>query len=191
MKTARQVVIPADRPLTFKEFEDLKNHAMASSMWYASTYVRNTEQVKEKLYKKGYWEDDINATDEKGKNFSYNIVDTTVDKLVELQIIDNVAYAESVVRTRLRQGSGINKIRMDLSFKKVPSDIIEEVLSGIEENDSNAALEKALSKILSSSGYKKLDDPRKKQQKITQALLGKGFSFDDVSDAASKVIDEG
>lgn len=189
-KKARQVEIPDDRALTFKEFEDLKNHAMASSMWYSTTYVRNTEQMKEKLYGKGYWEDEVTATDEDGQQFTYNIVDKTVDRLVELEMVNDFAYAEGIVHSRLRQGSGISKIRMDLVFKKVPADIIDKVLDGIEEEESDEALEKALSRVLLSSSYRKIDEPRQKKQKLTHSLLNKGFSFDAVSVIVSRVIDE-
>ena len=38
MKKARVVTIPEDRPLTPEEYEDLRTHAVNSSVWYATTY---------------------------------------------------------------------------------------------------------------------------------------------------------
>lgn len=183
MKKARQIEIPEDRNLTWDEYQDFNSHAIASSMWYASNYSRNSNQIRDKLYEKGYPHGEIGIDTSMGEEVFKDIVEDTVNHLIECLLIDDRKYAESVINSQLNRGFGVSKIRMALSMKKVDKDLAEELLETLDLDDQKfEAIDKAAQRVVKSSAYLKLPEGYPRQQKLTQQLASKGFSFGDISE---------
>lgn len=180
MKKAREVIFPEGRPLTWDEYEDFKNHAINSSLWYATTYFSNSSQIREKLYKKGYPRNSITYLNKDGSQNTENIVEAVITHLQDISVLNDKHYAESFVESKKNQGVGRNKIFFELKRKGIPEEIISSVLENFQNNDD--ALDKAISRVTSSSSYKKITEPWKRRQKLSQTLYSKGFSWDDISD---------
>lgn len=183
MKKARQIEIPETRNLTWEEYSDFNSHAIASSMWYASNYTRNSNQIREKLYAKGYPKDDVAVDLVSGETVYKNMVEDTVDYLVDSLLVDDRQYALSVINSQLSRGFGISKIRAALFMKKVDRDLAQDLLDSLDlDAQTFEAIDKAARKVLKSSAYLKLESGWPRQQKLTQQLASKGFSFGDISE---------
>lgn len=182
MKKAREIEIPEDRNLTWEEYCDFNNHAVKSSTWYASNYSRNSSQIRDKLYRKGYPRDEVAVDMPDGTTEYKNMVEDTLVYLVEAMLLDDRGYAESVIRGQLSRGVGLSKIRSALMQKGVDSELANELLEEMDLEDRvTAAVDKAAERVLRSSAYRKLPEGWPRQQKLTQQLLSKGFSFDDIA----------
>lgn len=183
MKKARQIEIPETRNLTWEEYLDFNGHAVNSSMWYASNYTRNSNQIREKLYAKGYPRDEVAVDLLDGKIDYKNMVEDTVDHLVECLLIDDRQYALSVINSQLSKGFGLAKVRMALSIKKVDRELAQDLLESLDlEKQNHDAIDKAAQRVLKSSAFLKLPEGWPRQQKLTQQLASKGFSFGDISE---------
>lgn len=182
MKKAREISIPDDGVITLEEYEDYSKHAFSSSSWYASNYSRNSNQIRDKLYRKGYPVDEVTVKLDNGEVMHKNMVEDTVQRLQDSLLIDDRNYAESVVRSQVRQGNGLSKIRSMLIQKKVDSELANSVIESLElEDEIIQAVSIQAERIIRSSQYQKLPPGWARQQKLTQKLLAKGFSFDDIS----------
>jgi SOS response regulatory protein OraA/RecX len=183
VKKAREIEIPETRNLTWEEYSDFNSHAIASSMWYASNYSRNSNQIREKLYAKGYPRDEVPVDTNSGETIHKNMVEDTVEYLVESLLIDDRQYALSVINSQLSRGFGMSKVRMALSMKKVDRELAQDLLDSLDLEAQNFdAIDKAAKRVLKSSAYLKLPEGRPRQQKLTQQLASKGFSFGDISE---------
>ena len=188
MKQARQVIIPTDRPLTWDEVSDLRAHAKASSLWYATSYSRNSSQITEKLLKKGFLLETVTAFDKEGKKFTVDLIGEVLEYLKDLSVVDDKHYAESFVASKMRAGLGINRIRRELMLKGISSALIDEVMVEIEGSELNDAFEITLRRLMNASSFTRLSsEPAKQRQKLIQGLLAKGFSYSDISDKLSYI----
>lgn len=183
MKKARQIEIPKDRPLTYKEYEDYSEHAYNSSIWYIERYFCSSGQVKDRLYKKGYSRDTINfVKNDKSGVDSTNIVEDTIFKLQEQKYLNDEYYAEKTLNQKISEGKGLNFIRGFLYQKKVDSEIINKIIENFNDEDSIIeAIDKVSESFIKTSTYKKQENDFLKTQKLTQKLISRGFSFDDIS----------
>lgn len=183
MKQARQIEIPENRSLTWEEYLDFSGHAVNSSMWYASNYTRNSNQIREKLYAKGYPKGEVEVDLPEGGTEFKDMVEDTVERLVEGLLIDDRQYATSVINSQLSRGLGISRIRSALIAKKVDPQLAQDLLDTLDlEDQTNEAIDRAAKKVVRSSAFLKLEPGWPRQQKLTQQLASKGFSFSDISE---------
>lgn len=181
VKKARQVEIDPFKTLEYNTYDDLLNHAYNSSMWYATTYVRCSGQVRKKLLDKGYPDSLIKVKGNDGKFFEVNFIDKAVNRLIDFGVIDDEAYARAFVESKLNKGIGLSKIRFELALKGVNEGIIEDTCDEIESTSVDNALLKTAERITRSSSFKRLDSSFKRKQKLVSGLMGKGFSYPDIS----------
>ncbi|HQR79475.1 MAG TPA: regulatory protein RecX [Actinomycetota bacterium] len=65
------------------------------------------------------------------------VADAVVRRFVEVGLLDDRAYARLWVESRIRsRGLGVAALRRELRTHKVPSPVIDEVLAGIDADDS-------------------------------------------------------
>lgn len=190
MKKARQVEIPEDGNLTLKDAYELQEHAVNSAIWYAGRSSKSTQQIRDKLYLKGFPRETVHAVAKDGSVHAFDFVEAAVDRLVELSFLDDEALARGLTSEKLRLGKGLQKIRNDLRVRGIPSSIIEEVLDDVEDSDQNEALEKAVRQVMNTSAFSRIADPRKRQEKLGRSLASKGFAFSDIIRVLEE-LDEG
>lgn len=182
MKKALKVEIPDDRALTSEEYEKLKSHAYNSATWYATNYSKTSGQIKQKLYDKGYPRDELEVEDRNKEKFWVNIVDETVERLIELSFINDESYVNSAFSSGLRSGKSVSSIKTKLFQAGISQEMMDDALYEVEKLDEdfeNDALDKTASKLLLSRAYTKLEYWDRKN-KLVKTLLTKRFPLPSV-----------
>ena len=105
-------------------------------------------------------------------------VETALNKLIEERYVDDLRYATAYDRDKASiSGWGATKIRYMLSAKGVAKDVISEALNEVDESKAASRLEKLLE-----HKYKSLKDDPQWKIKLLRFALGRGYSYDEVSD---------
>ena len=120
--------------------------------------------LRDKLIEKGHSEDAANYA---------------VAWLIERRLLDDAAYAESVVRSYARRGYGAARIRQELTRRGVDRGTAEAALLGYvpESAQLRALLDKRLRGDVSD---------RKEIDKAVAALQRRGFSWQEIRDALAE-----
>lgn len=181
MKKARSITIPANRPLTYEEFVDFNEHAIKSSSWYASEYIRTKKQITDKLLAKGYIMEDVVYVGPSGEEISYNIIDGVLQHLSEYYLINDDEIAKSIVSRYSTAGRGRNFVRAKLIEKGIDPNVADSLLEDIDKDDVLANVRYAAERYMGTSSYTQEENDFKRSQKLTKYLISRGFSFDDIS----------
>ena len=105
-------------------------------------------------------------------------VETAINKLKDEKYVDDLRYATAYARDKASiSGWGATKIRYMLSAKGVAKDVISEALNEVDEVKASTRLEKLLE-----NKYKSLKDDPQWKIKLLRFALGRGYSYDEVSD---------
>lgn len=115
------------------------------------------------------------------------LIAQVIDLLKEEKFINDKEYVSQYSSTSLASGKRSSLfVKKFLLGKGISKDLVEDVLTEHKDNDRNTAKNLALKKynILSD---KKLPD-RKIREKVITYLLGRGFKFEDASDAVDSII---
>ncbi len=107
--------------------------------------------------------------------------DFILDRLIESSFLDETRFAESYVHGKLKVKKwGRIKIKSKLIEKRVSSKLIEEALSGINDNLYQETIKELIVKKQEQLQSKNLSASEEKQ-KISQYLLSKGFEWSEIS----------
>lgn len=116
------------------------------------------------------------------RKYDENSVDTAVEKLIDLGLVNDRRYAELLTRELFeRKRYGKNRVRSELYRKGIASDIINEVLEEYE-NENEPDNVQTIVDIIEKKYYNKLVD-EKSRQKVVAALVRLGYSFSDIRQA--------
>ena len=107
--------------------------------------------------------------------------ESVIDILKEYGYINDEAYA-AIYCEHYMQKYGVKKLEFELKNKGVSSEIIENALSGINNDDT---LEEMIRKKV---GTKELD--YKEYSKTVRYFLSKGFEYDTIQSVLTKLRDE-
>ncbi|MDR2598934.1 MAG: recombination regulator RecX [Oscillospiraceae bacterium] len=108
----------------------------------------------------------------------------TVKWLVELGYINDSHYADLIVNHYVAKGYGEARIKNELYKRGIPRDMWEDKLSIIEETEIEDAAFEFLCKKLKGSTDK--NDIRR----ATDALVRRGFSYEDARKSVCKYLEE-
>jgi regulatory protein len=125
----------------------------------------------------------------KSKSYDERLIKIVLSDLKEKGFIDDHVFASHFVEEKLNKKRwGKNKIKVALFSKGISGPIIDEILSGTKDHDSELelALELAEKKIIQLK--KRNTDPKKYQQKITSFLISRGFDFDTCREVCEKIL---
>lgn len=113
------------------------------------------------------------------KGHSEDAADYAVAWLIERRLLDDAAYAESVVRSYARRGYGAARIRQELTRRGVDRGTAEAALLGYapEPAQLRTLLDKRLRGDVSD---------RKEIDKAVAALQRRGFSWQEIRDALAE-----
>jgi regulatory protein len=116
------------------------------------------------------------------------LVDSTIDRLVELDILDDAAFAQAWVESRDRaRPRGQRALRSELRRKGIDRQVVDDVLEARElaEPAADAA---AARRVLErhANALNRVTDPRARRQRAYALLARSGFD----SDTAVEVISE-
>ena len=102
--------------------------------------------------------------------------------LVADKYVDDLRYCEAYAREKSSiSGWGEVKIRYMLSAKGISKDIISRALTQIDSQRAESRLEKLLE-----NKYRTLKDDPQWKFKLLRFALGRGYSYDEVSDCIAK-----
>lgn len=109
------------------------------------------------------------------RDFSEEVIDTVLDRMEEVQLIDDSEFARTWVRTRHElKGLGSAALRRELQERGVGPVTIEEALEQLSAEDEEAAAAELLANKLRGIslplGYS--PEERKERDKITRRLVG-------------------
>lgn len=107
-----------------------------------------------------------------------------VDLLVSEKYVDDLRYASSFARDKAAiQGWGEVKIRYMLAGKGVARDVIDKALEEIDQEKAGSRLEKLLE-----NKFRTLKDDPQCRFKMLRFGLGRGYSYDEVSEMVDILI---
>jgi len=118
-----------------------------------------------------------------GKGESPNNAECAVAWLVELGYINDDDYGLMIIRHYSKKGYGPARLRDELYKRGIPRELWDDMFAGIEESDTEDAALEFLNKKLKGSTDK--DDLRR----ATDALVRRGFSYDDAKTATNKYME--
>lgn len=188
MKEARKVDLTEGQELSWEQYDELATHARNSMMWYTSNYAKTSKELREKLYKKGYPKGEVKVTRWDGTKQEVNIVDETIQWLIDSLIIDDELFAERFAESKKRQKQGRSRVRMALIVKGLDPEMVEPILEKVY-SDSDEELRAYLEREL---GYlrRRDTDPWKIRQKLFQKAAGRGWDLDQVGNVLGEVLAE-
>ncbi len=143
--------------------------ARSAAVSFLAMKLRTSCEVSQKLWDMGYEE----ATIEK-----------VIDNLKEINYIDDFNYACKYIseKSKLKPKS-VKLLSMELSQKGIKEDIISSALEGFELDEEEVALQLLRKRY---SKYTSFDE--KEIEKMKTFLMGRGFSYSQISKAVSEFL---
>ena len=108
------------------------------------------------------------------KEFDRDVIDTTIDRLRREKWLDDARYAAAYVRTRIRKGIGLLRIKRELIAAGVESETIARALDeSLPDHDERAAALTSAKKRL--AVLRRRDDDASIRQKLVAYLFRQGY----------------
>lgn len=165
----RQVVIP-ENP-TSEEKAALISRAHYTVAWHIERSDKSEKQIADKLKAKGYTEEYIEEALQWGRDLGY---------------LDDERYARMFANSRLSV-YGANRVKRDLSLKGIHRDIIDDVMSELENDDDQQEQANRLAERKISSVRGEID--QKAKARVMSAIVRKGYSFDTARRALNNALE--
>ena len=142
------------------------------------------ERLQRQCARMEYCVSDIRRKALKALENDEEATDRVVSSLVKDKFVDDRRYAAAFAREKAAlQGWGAVKIRFQLRGKGVADDIITEALQEIDPEKAASKLDK-----LAAERYRLLQGDPQCKLKLLKALLSRGYSYDEVEAAVSRVM---
>ena len=148
--------------------EDQYKQALAKAFLFLSHSMKSERQVRENLIK---------------KEFSDETVERVIERLKELNYIDDFTFAKSFAENSVN--SGVNAIKFKLKNKGISDEIINSVLLEFSDDDQLEKAKELIKKQLPK--YAKFEAYDKKR-KLNEFLYRKGFQWDTIKSAIDEVL---
>ena len=152
------------------EFDPASTEAAKKrALWLLDKRDYSRHELMGKLTEKGY----TDATAE-----------AAVDRLVELGFVDDARYAPIVVRHYAAKGYGARRVQQELQRRGIPKELWDAALEEMPAQDDT------VDQLLRSKlrGADPVD--RAALKRATDALLRKGYGWDDISAAVERLREE-
>lgn len=104
------------------------------------------------------------------------VADAAADRMEELGLVDDRAYAESFARMLVkRKQYGMGRVRQELKLKGIDRELIEEILAEYADRDCTDAIRAFLEKK-----YPGYDEDEAVKRRAIAALQRRGYSYEDI-----------
>lgn len=147
-----------------------KSSARSYALWLLGRQAYTAQRLWERLVRRGYSKEE--ASD-------------AVDYLLEIEYLNDAAYATNFVTDRALAGQGPRKLRWELRARGVDAALIEEAIAGVSEQTLFAQAERLARRRLRG---KALADP-KVISSLYRYLLQRGYDYALVEDIVQKITD--
>jgi regulatory protein len=165
-RLVRDKVVTPELALVLQKANQLQK-AKSVALEYLSHKARTRKEVEDKLL---------------AKEYPPEIVEQVVQRMLDLGYINDEQYAKNYTKSRYQsKGYGPRRIQMELYKRGIRGSQAEEAVREIfeaQEDPLDSIREKARRKwvrLVSSES-----DPRKRQKKMGDFLMRRGFQYDDV-----------
>lgn len=149
------------------------SQAKATAFNLLSQRMHSRKELEDKLKRKGFPEEAISQV---------------IERLDELKMLDDHAYAEALVRSKLnRKAVGAMKLKTTLYRKGINREIIESTLDEVPLR-AEELCQKAAEKKLAS--LKRESDLIKRRRKLGDYLYRQGFDWNTISLTLNRILDE-
>ena len=146
--------------------------------------LKVTDRLRGLCSRREYCVEDVRQKALKALDGDTALAAEVVETLVKEKYVDDLRYASAFARDKSSiQGWGEVKIRYMLSAKKISREDIDQALAEIDESRASSRLEKLIE-----TKYKSLRDDPQCRLKLLRYALGRGYGYDEVSSAISKLI---
>lgn len=108
--------------------------------------------------------------------------DWIIDMLIADKFIDEERYTHIYVKSKINSYWGINRIIYELSYKKIPQEIIHNAISGVDMDDYRERFEKVAREKIESL---KDIDSFKQKSRVYNYLVSKGYESSMIMDFLS------
>ena len=119
------------------------------------------------------------------KDFNLSLVNIELEKLIEDGLQSDSRFTESFIRSRKNQGKGPLRIRSELSIKGVASQLIDDGIQEVEQEEWTQLAVEVLEKKLGNDC--ELD--YHKQLKLMRFLSARGFNKQQVKSAINHCLE--
>ncbi len=148
--------------------------AFNKAIGYISKLMRSEKQVREYLNKKGY---------------ESHAVDYAIDKMLSYNYIDDKAYAKMIMSHQVNvKKAGEMAVKAALKKNGISQEIADAVISEysdeMQKENAKAQYEKLKKK------YQREPDEYKRKNKVAQAMMRRGFSWEMIKSVSSQPFDE-
>lgn len=149
---------------------DRYKQALSSAFMILSRNPKSEKQLCDYLFK---------------KEFDKNTVERVLERLKELNYIDDLRFAQSFIENSSH--SGVNAIRFKLKSKGISDEIINSVLENVDDDEQlSKAVEIIKKQMPRYSKYEIFEQKRK----LNDFLYRKGYQWDVIKSAIDKVFSE-
>lgn len=185
LESGQELLVPLslfhERPLAAGQSLDLEaydqwlllrqyRHALDRAVGYLAARARSRRELESRLLRCGYRP----AT-----------VEMVLYKLEREKLMDDASFAKQWVEARSGRTLGKRRIAQELQRKGVSRAHAEGALSAVDEDAEAEACRKAAEKL--AARYSR-EEPRLALQKLAQALVRRGFGWDDARHAAERAL---
>ena len=185
LESGQELLVPLslfhERPLAAGQPLDLEaydqwlllrqyRHALDRAVGYLAARARSRRELESRLLRCGYRP----AT-----------VEMVLYKLEREKLMDDASFAKQWVEARSGRTLGKRRIAQELQRKGVSRAHAEEALGAVDEGAEAEACRKAAEKL--AARYSR-EEPRLALQKLAQALVRRGFGWDDARHAAERAL---
>jgi regulatory protein len=150
-------------------FDDECRNAMDEAGRFLARRPRSERELRQKLT---------------GSGFDADVITRTIDRLIELQLLDDLAFAQQWIDERSgRKGLGPRALRSELIGKGIAAEVIDEALLGAPDEEAQAA-------ELASKLYRRVASKPLAEQggRLLKMLVAKGYSYDAAKAGVSSVL---
>lgn len=172
-----------ERPLAINDILDLAElkswllmqqypEALHKAVGFLALRPRSRHEIRDKLEAKGYMTETI---------------DMVLIKLEKENILDDEAFARDWVNARIHRQMGKSRMMQELRQKGVSSQIAEQALADVDEDELAEQSQALATKLL--RRHQKEPDSRKAMDKVMAAMVRRGFSYSDASKAIASVLE--
>ena len=134
---------------------------------------RSSGELRKKLAAKGYAEPAVNAV---------------VERLTEVRLLDDNAYAKRIAESMAKKPVGIYSAKRKLRAKGFSEDDADDALTQLDD-DQQAEMAAQLAKKLAPK-YLAKGDAREAKAKLSQALARRGFGWEIVREAVDSALED-
>ncbi|MDD2649458.1 MAG: regulatory protein RecX [Eubacteriales bacterium] len=147
-------------------------HALERAVRFLEVRSRSEHEITMKLRQSGY---------------APEAIAMTMQTLTKHGFIKDAEFAVMYAHESVRRRKGNQRIKSELRQKGISDENIDSALSSIDENDTQNACDLAIAKFL---GTCREPDTMLKKRKATQAMLRRGYSFEQIKLSLAKLTEE-